>query len=103
MLTLTNMEQGQEVLETKSGHKYSLVEKITAREGRRIGLAQNRSNNAQDDEEVQNEMIRVCVTSLDGSTENVLERMLDLSVSDYLEILTRCTVLFEGISEQKKS
>lgn len=88
--------------ETKSGVVVELIEYVTGGEGRKLGLTANVENTPESQEKLQDSMIELCVKSVDGKTENILESVKDLRLEDYLQVIQACTALF-GMDDQKKT
>lgn len=88
---------------TSSGHKYEMIEYITGGEGRSMGFLASTESSVENQEKLQDLMITTAVKSLDGSSENILERVKDLPLTDYTEIIQETTKLFGGLDDQKKT
>lgn len=108
---MSNTDRKTKEIKTTGGHTAVLVEYITGREKREIteiffgamalangdksAITRPGTMNSADDKAIQ-----IVVRSLDGSTENILERILDLPVEDYTEI---SDAVAEVANSKKKS
>lgn len=96
-------ERALQKVKTSSGVELELVEYITGGEGRSLGLMSNDLNSPQEKEKLQDKMIELCVKSVNGNKDNVLQSVVNLRIQDYLEVIQKCNELFGGLSEEKKT
>lgn len=97
------MDRAVKEYTTSGGRKYTMVEYITGGEGRTLGFMAIGSKSIEDQEQLHDTMIGMCVKSLDDSQDNVLQRVKDLKMSEYKEIIDKSTELFAGLDDQKKT
>ena len=94
------MERTTKTFETPGGHTVVLFEYITGGEMQAIArLAKNDSDNAAKID-AGNETMTKLVRSLDGDNENVLTRILELPLVDYMAISAEVQAIIET---EKKS
>lgn len=96
-------ERALKVVKTNSGATVEIVEYITGGEGRVLGLMSGEDKTIDEKEKIQDKMIELCIKSVNGSNEDILQKVKDLRISDYLEVIQECTKLFVGLDEQKKT
>lgn len=96
-------ERALKVVKTSSGATVAIVEYITGGEGRVLGLMSGEDKSLEEKEKLQDKMIEICVKSVNDSTDDVVQMVKDMRISDYLEVVQECTKLFEGLDEQKKT
>ena len=95
-------ERALKEVKTAGGVTVELVDYITGGEGRTLGLMA-------DDKSIEGKGVvhggrRVlCVKSVNGKDDNILQNVKDLRIQDYLEIIQNCTLLFGGLDDQKKT
>jgi hypothetical protein len=95
-------ERALKKIKTASGVEVEMIEYVTGGEGRTLGLmAGEVTPEAQ--ELLQDKMIELCVKSVAGSKENILENVKNLRLPEYLAIIQECTSLFGGLDDQKKT
>jgi hypothetical protein len=82
---------------TPSEKSVVMYEYVTGRDMKAVSLLESEKDKALD------AMIEASVVSLDGSSENTLERILDLPGSDYVFIVQKASDLFNIVNEEKKS
>lgn len=73
------------------------------REFRKTLVSMDDLSKAQNLENVENTIITTCVISLDDSTENVLERCLDLPSQDYQFILDSAQETIQSLTKKKEA
>ena len=82
--------------ETPGGHKVILKTYLTAREVIPVTDATELKSS-----EKTQKLIEIGVISLDASTDNVVDRVLDLPISDYTAIVKELTGLFSDLTATK--
>jgi len=95
-------ERALKKVETTGGVTVELVDYITGGEGRTLGLMSD-DKSVEGREKLQDLMIELCVKTVNGKSENILQNVKDLRIQDYLEIIQNCTMLFGGLDDQKKT
>jgi hypothetical protein len=89
------MERTTKTFETPGGHSVVLFDYITGGEMQAIArLAKNDSDNAAKID-AGNETMTTLVRSLDGDNENVLTRILELPLPDYMAISAEVQAILE--------
>lgn len=95
-------ERALKEVKTAGGVTVELVDYITGGEGRTLGLMAD-DKSIEGKEKLQDKMIELCVKSVNGKDDNILQNVKDLRIQDYLEIIQNCTLLFGGLDDQKKT
>jgi hypothetical protein len=79
---------------TESGVEFSIRDYVTGNEARQIkGVSDQGGGTAEATEKAQDRAVEIAVISLDGSTENIVERLGNLPLADYAEIVGAVTEL----------
>jgi hypothetical protein len=90
------MERETKEYVTPRGVKVLMKTYLTAREAVPVVDAKDLT-----DVEKSQKLAAVAIVSLDGSAENVADRMLDLPIKEYSAILTELTALIADLKETK--
>lgn len=98
------MERPTHELKTGGGHVVVLNDYITGAEHRRIrahyGAALRKPEAERDETQIDfegdNLAFEIAVVSLDGSSENIVSRILDLPLPDFKEIVSEVKELTQG-------
>lgn len=86
---------------TEGGRNYTVRTYVTGNEAREIkAVSDQGSGSAEATEKAQDRAIEIAVTSLDGSTEGIVQRLGNLPLADYAEIVGAVTEL---LNPKKKS
>ena len=100
------------LIKTKNGSEAELKDFITGREFRAIrnlffSAMKSKGNDVVDFEldatlEAEEKTIEMIVVSLNGSKEDVLNKVLDLPREDYEEIMEKVNEIYGGLKKKKK-
>src|SRR5689334_6438308 len=88
-------------IKTDGGHVAVILDYITGNEARQIkGVSDQSGGTPEAIEKAQDRAVEIAILSLDGSSENTVERLGSLPLADYAEIVGAVTEL---LNPKKKS
>lgn len=101
--------QEMQTIQTPSGkHTLELRNVVTGRQKRKyrgslIAISTDgQSNTADGYDRLENAMIEMVVASLDGSSEGVVDKILDMEAKDYDFVIEKVTEVFSGLSPKEQ-
>ncbi len=90
------MDRPTKEFETANGHKVVMFEYVTGAEARAIkAVHQKPSDGKAADDAAHDHALKMVVVSLDGSSDNIVERILDLPLVDFAKITAVLTDLLD--------
>lgn len=97
------MPRATRTFETTNGHKVVVLEYFTGREAQDIAAkvgSQGANTPMEKQLEANNYTITMAIKELDGTTENILDRVLDLPMTDFNDVSQAVQAL---VAPQKKT